>query len=317
MAGITDRPFRKLARSFGAALAVSEMLSAKPELRESRKSRLRRDHAGEPGPISVQIAGGEPAMLADAARFNVDQGAQIIDINMGCPAKKVCNVNAGSALLQDEGLVARILEAVTAAVSVPVTLKIRTGPNPDRRNAVRVARIAESAGIQLLAVHGRTRACAFAGEAEYATIAEVKSSVRMPVIANGDIRTPEEAKRVLDLTGADGIMIGRAAQGRPWLFREIASYLDTGKRTAAPTAAEMSAVLTEQLLGLYDLYGAEHGARIARKHIGWTVRELPDGEQFRQEANRIVDAEAQLRAVAEYFGALAANEALYVEKQVA
>ena len=308
MAGITDRPFRRLARRFGAGLAVSEMLSSRPELRESRKSRLRRDHAGETGPISVQIAGADPRMLAEAARFNVDEGAQIVDINMGCPAKKVCNVSAGSALLENEALVARILEAVTAAVEVPVTLKIRTGPAPERRNAVRIARIAESAGVQLLAIHGRTRACAFAGEAEYETIAEVKSRVRIPVVANGDIRTPEQAKRVLELTGADGIMIGRAAQGRPWLFREIAHYLATGARLAPPSAAEMGAVLAEQLAGLYDLYGAEHGARIARKHIGWTVRGLPGGEAFRSGTNLIVDAEAQLQAVSEYFGALAAND---------
>jgi tRNA-dihydrouridine synthase B len=308
MAGITDRPFRKLARRYGASLAVSEMLSCRPELRESRKSRLRRDHAGESGPISVQIAGSEPAMLADAARYNVDQGAQIVDINMGCPAKKVCNVNAGSALLADEALVARILEAVVAAVQVPVTLKIRTGPSPERRNAVRIAKLAESAGIRLLAVHGRTRACAFGGQAEYESIAEVKARVRIPVVANGDIRTPEEAKRVLELTGADGIMIGRAAQGRPWLFREIAHYLESGERSPAPAAAEMQAVLIEQLHGLYDLYGAEHGARIARKHIGWTVRDLPGGEAFRRSANLIVDADAQLHAVGEYFRKLAAND---------
>jgi tRNA-dihydrouridine synthase B len=309
MAGITDRPFRQLARRFGAGLAVSEMLSSRPELRESRKSRLRRDHAGEAGPISVQIAGADPAMLADAARYNVDQGAEIIDINMGCPAKKVCNVSAGSALLENEPLVARILEAVVGAVEVPVTLKIRTGPAPERRNAVRIARIAESAGIQLLSIHGRTRACAFGGEAEHDTVAEVKSRVRIPVIANGDIRTPRDAKRVLERTGADGIMIGRAAQGRPWLFREIAHYLETGEELAAPGAREMGSVLEQQLLGLYDLYGAEHGARIARKHIGWTVRELPGGEAFRSAANLIVDAAAQLAAVGEYFQQLAANDA--------
>src|SRR5258707_1629545 len=221
MAGITDRPFRRLARRFGAAIAVSEMLSAKPELRESRKSRLRRNHAGESGPISVQIAGGDPATLADAARYNVDQGAEIVDINMGCPAKKVCNVNAGSALLEDEALVARILQAVTAAVSVPVTLKIRTGPRPERRNAVRIAQIAEAAGVQLLAIHGRTRACAFGGQAEYDTIAQVKSAVRIPVLANGDLGSPRDIARVLAQTGVDGVMIGRAAHGRPWIFREI------------------------------------------------------------------------------------------------
>src|SRR6185295_9039159 len=268
MAGITDRPFRRLARRFGAALAVSEMVSSRPELRESRKTRLRADHSGEAGPISVQIAGADPAMLADAARHNVGLGAQIIDINMGCPAKKVCNVHAGSALLEDEALVARILEAVVRAVEVPVTLKIRTGPSPARRNALRVARIAEAAGVQVLAVHGRTRACAFGGSAEYDTIAEVKSRVRIPVIANGDLDTPEEAKRVLEATGADGIMIGRAAQGRPWLFRELSQFLATGEPAAPAAPSEIRAVLLEHLEALYQLYGEEQGTRVARKHIG-------------------------------------------------
>jgi tRNA-dihydrouridine synthase B len=306
MAGITDRPFRRLARRFGAALAVSEMVSSRPELRESRKTRLRADHSGETGPISVQIAGADPAMLADAARHNVGLGAEIIDINMGCPAKKVCNVHAGSALLQDEPLVARILEAVVKAVDVPVTLKIRTGPAPERRNAVRIARVAEDAGVQMLAVHGRTRACAFGGSAEYDTIAEVKSRVRIPVIANGDVETPEDAKRVLEATGADGIMIGRAAQGRPWLFREITRYLATGERAAPPDAAEIRDVLLEHLEGLYELYGEEHGARVARKHIGWTVRELPGGENFRASVVRIDAAPAQHSAVNDYFARLAA-----------
>jgi len=306
MAGITDRPFRRLARRFGAALAVSEMVSARPELRESRKTRLRLDHAGEPGPVSVQIAGADPQMLADAARLNVAGGADIIDINMGCPAKKVCNVHAGSALLADEALVARILEAVVAAVDVPVTLKIRTGPAPERRNAVRIARIAEAAGVQALAIHGRTRACAFGGDAEYETIAEVKSRVRIPVIANGDVRTPEDAKRVLHATGADGVMVGRAAQGRPWLFREIAHYLATGERLAAPPAREIGAVLVEHLDGLYDLYGGEHGARVARKHIGWTVRALPGGEALRSSVNGLQVADAQRAAVNDYFERLAA-----------
>ena len=301
MAGITDRPFRRLARRYGAALAVSEMISSRPELRETRKSRLRRDHAGEAGPISVQIAGADPAMLAEAARYNVDQGAQIIDINMGCPAKKVCNVSAGSALLEDEALVARILAAVVAAVDVPVTLKIRTGPSPERRNAVRIARIAEDSGVRMLAVHGRTRACAFGGAAEYRTIAEVKASVGIPVVANGDIATPEDARRVLQATGADGVMVGRAAQGRPWLFREIAHYLATGERLPAPGMAEICAVLVEHLEGLYDLYGEEQGARIARKHIGWTVARLPGGEDFRRRANALVDAAAQRDAVCAYF----------------
>jgi tRNA-dihydrouridine synthase B len=306
MAGITDRPFRRLARRFGAALAVSEMVSARPELRESRKTRLRLDHAGETGPISVQIAGADPQMLAEAARLNVDGGAEIIDINMGCPAKKVCNVAAGSALLSDESLVIKILEAVVAAVQVPVTLKIRTGPAPERRNALRIARIAESAGVQALAIHGRTRACAFGGNAEYDTIAEVKSRLRIPVIANGDIRTPEDAKRVLRATGADAIMVGRAAQGRPWLFREIAHFLATGEHLAPPPAHEIGAVLTEHLDGLYNLYGGEHGARVARKHIGWTVRELPGGEALRSSVNQLHAADAQRAAVNDYFERLAA-----------
>jgi tRNA-dihydrouridine synthase B len=306
MAGITDRPFRRLARRFGAALAVSEMVSARPELRASRKTRLRLDHAGERGPVSVQIAGADPQMLADAARLNVAGGADIIDINMGCPAKKVCNVHAGSALLEDEALVARILEAVVAAVDVPVTLKIRTGPAPGRRNAVRIARIAEAAGVQALAIHGRTRACAFGGQAEYETIAEVKSRVRIPVIANGDVHTPEDAKRVLEATGADGVMVGRAAQGRPWLFREIAHYLATGERLAPPRVREIGAVLVEHLDGLYDLYGGEHGARVARKHIGWTVRALPGGEALRSSVNGLQVADAQRAAVNDYFERLAA-----------
>jgi tRNA-dihydrouridine synthase B len=306
MAGITDRPFRRLARRFGAALAVSEMVSSRPELRDSRKTRLRVDHAGEPGPISVQIAGADPRMLAEAAQHNVALGAEIIDINMGCPAKKVCNVLAGSALLQDEALVARILETVVRAVDVPVTLKIRTGPCPERRNALRVARIAEAAGVQMLAIHGRTRACAFGGRAEYETIAEVKSHLRIPVIANGDVETAEEAQRVLRSTGADGIMVGRAAQGRPWLFREIACYLEDGSRVAPPDFAEMRAVLLEHLEGLYGLYGEEQGARVARKHIGWTVRGLPAGEAFRASVVRIDTACAQHRAVNDYFARLAA-----------
>ena len=306
MAGITDRPFRRLARRYGAALAVSEMVSSRPELRNSRKTLLRLDHAGEAGPVSVQIAGSDPAMLADAARFNVERGAQIIDINMGCPAKKVCNVAAGSALLANEGLVARIVETVVAAVPVPVTVKIRTGPNPERRNAVRIAQIVESAGAQMLAIHGRTRACMFEGNAEYDTIADVKSRIGIPVIANGDISTPEQAKQVLERTGADGIMIGRAAQGRPWLFREITHYLATGERLAAPTPREMAEVLVEHLDGLYDLYGDEQGTRVARKHIGWTVRELPGGESLRSAVNGMTAAQAQRAAVNDYFERLAA-----------
>ena len=306
MAGITDRPFRRLARRYGAGLATSEMVSARPELRATRKSLLRLDHAGEPQPVSVQIAGADPAMLADAARYNVERGAQIIDINMGCPAKKVCNVAAGSALLSDESLLGRIVEAVVAAVDVPVTVKIRTGPSPAQRNAVRIARIVEAAGAQMLAIHGRTRACMFEGQADYETIAEVKSRSGIPVIANGDIATPQDAKRVLELTGADGIMIGRAAQGRPWLFRQITHYLATGELLPVPGPQEMGKVLVEHLDGLYDLYGDEQGTRVARKHIGWTVRELPGGEGLRNRVNGMAVAQAQRAAVNDYFERLAA-----------
>jgi tRNA-dihydrouridine synthase B len=307
MAGVTDRPFRQLCKRFGAGLAVSEMVSSKPELRETRKSRLRTDHAGEVEPIAVQIAGADPGQLAQAARYNVELGAQIIDINMGCPAKKVCNVMAGSALLDDEPLVARILEAVVGAVDVPVTLKIRTGPDRGRRNAVRVARIAESCGIRMLSIHGRSRACGFSGDAEYETIAEVKSATHIPVIANGDITSPEQARAVLERTGADGLMIGRAAQGRPWLFREIEHYLATGRRLPAPRVAEIRTVLLEHLRELHEFYGAEHGVRIARKHIGWYVRALDGGEAFRQRINALQQAAQQVAAVGAYFDRLAAS----------
>ena len=305
MAGVTDRPFRALCRRFGAGLAVSEMVSARPELRHTSKSLRRREHRGEAGPVSVQIAGADPAQMAEAARMNADEGAQIIDINMGCPAKKVCNVAAGSALLSDESLVGRILDAVVAAVDVPVTLKIRTGPSPEHRNALRVARIAERAGIRLLAVHGRTRACAFRGNAEYDTIAAVKAAIGIPVIANGDINSIEDAKRVLDYTRADGIMIGRAAHGRPWFFRELAAFLARNEIIAPPSPAEMRAVALEHLQGLYALYGEELGVRVARKHIGWYVRPLPGGEAFRREANAIVSAPAQLAAVGRFYDQLA------------
>ena len=304
MAGVTDRPFRTLCRRYGAALAVSEMVSTRPELRHTRKSRLRLEHRGESSPISVQIAGADPAQMADAARLNADEGAQIIDINMGCPAKKVCNVAAGSALLSDEALVGRILDAVVGSVDVPVTLKIRTGPAPERRNAVRIARIAESAGVRLLAVHGRTRACGFRGQAEFETIAEVKAAVTIPVIANGDIATPEEAGRVLAFTRADGVMIGRAAHGRPWIFREFHSYLSEGRKAPAPSPAEMRAVALEHLQALYELYGEELGVRIARKHIGWYVRPLPGGEAFRREAMALGTAAEQLAAVGRFFEGL-------------
>lgn len=306
MAGVSDRAFRRLARRYGAGLAVSEMVSSRPETRGTRKSRLRLEHAGEAGPIAVQIAGADPALMADAARYNAAQGADIIDINMGCPAKKVCNVFAGSALLEDEHRVGRILDAVVRAVEVPVTLKIRTGPHPGRRNALRVSRIAQAAGVQLLAIHGRTRACAFRGSAEYDTIAEVKAEVDIPVIANGDIRSPEEAERVLARTRADGVMIGRAAHGRPWIFREIAHYLAHGAHCPAPSTHEIRDVLLEHLEGLYRLYGPEHGARVARKHIAWTVRELPEGEALRRTANSTESARVQIAAVYAYFSRLPA-----------
>jgi tRNA-dihydrouridine synthase B len=305
MAGVTDRPFRKLCKRFGAGLAPSEMMSSNPALRATPESRRRADHRGEAAPIAVQIAGGDPATMADAARENVDRGAQIIDINMGCPAKKVCNKAAGSALLRDEGLVGEILDAVVQAVDVPVTLKIRTGWDASNRNAVRVARIAESAGIRLLAIHGRTRACGFGGNAEYDTIRAVKAATGLPVIANGDIATPQDAKRVLDYTGADGVMIGRAAQGAPWLFREIEHYLATGRRLPAPTLAEIRAVLLEHLAELHDFYGPPTGVRIARKHIAWYVKPLAGSAQFREALNRIESCEEQLAAVGRYFDRLA------------
>jgi len=306
MAGVTDRPFRILARRFGAGLAVSEMVSSRPELRGSRKTVLRLTHAGELAPVSVQIAGADPAMLAAAARDNVERGAQVIDVNMGCPAKKVCNVYAGSALLADEPLVARILAAVVGAVDVPVTLKIRTGASPERRNALRIARIAEDCGVRLLAIHGRTRACGFSGHAEYDTIAEVKSRLRIPVIANGDIETPADARAVLERTGADGLMIGRAALGRPWLFREVAHFLATGEELAPPSPAEIAAVVREHLEGLYTLYGEEQGLRVARKHLGWYARALPGGEAFRQGVVRLDCVARQRAAVNDYFERLAA-----------
>ena len=309
MAGVTDRAFRQLCRAFGADLAVSEMVSAKPELRRSAKTQRRLDHAGEPTPIAVQIVGGDPHALAAAARLNVDGGAQIIDINMGCPARKVCNVRAGSALLGDERLVGRILESVVGAVHVPVTLKLRTGPDPANRNALRVAKIAEEAGVRALAIHGRTRACGFGGRAEYETIAAVKAAVGIPVIANGDIDSPETAKAVLDRTGADAIMIGRAAQGRPWIFREIRHFLTHGRRALAPTPREIRSVLARHLTSLYDLYGALLGVRIARKHVGWYTRTLAAADDFRTRFNGLETATAQLDAIDEFFARLAGESA--------
>ncbi|MEO8003376.1 MAG: tRNA dihydrouridine synthase DusB [Betaproteobacteria bacterium] len=307
MAGVTDRPFRQLCKSMGAGMAVSEMLSSNAQLWNTKKSRLRADHEGEVDPISVQIAGSDPAAMAHAARYNADRGAQIIDINMGCPAKKVCNVAAGSALLQDEPLVGRILDAVVAAVDIPVTLKIRTGWNLQNRNAVRVATIAQSAGVKALSIHGRTRACAFVGAVEYETIAEVKACVSIPVIANGDIDSPEKAREVLRRTGADALMIGRAAQGRPWIFREIAHYLENGTHLPAPRIAEIRDVLVQHLHNLYALYGDEAGVRIARKHIGWYVKGLAGGNEFRQAMNRLDTVTAQLAAVEHFLDGLSSH----------
>ncbi|MEM9302423.1 MAG: tRNA dihydrouridine synthase DusB [Pseudomonadota bacterium] len=297
MAGVTDRPFRMLCRSLGAGMAVSEMLTADKRLWETRKSKLRMDHSGEPGPIVVQIAGGTPEMLAEAARINVDHGARIIDINMGCPAKKVCNRAAGSALLADEGLVGRILDAVVGAVDIPVTLKIRTGPCPDTRNAVAVARLAERAGIALLTIHGRTRKDAFRGHAEYETIAAVKAAIDIPVVANGDIDSGPKAAVVLKETGADGLMIGRAAQGNPWIFGEIAHYLATGHAKAPPSPERVSAQLLAHLVELHDFYGPDQGMRVGRKHIGWYLAGRRDGEALRRVLVRIDDPDAQLAAV--------------------
>jgi len=271
MAGVTDRPFRQLCKRLGAGYAVSEMAASNPKLWASVKTSRRIDHDGEMSPKAVQIAGGDPTMMAEAARFNVERGAQVIDINMGCPAKKVCNVQAGSALMADEAQALRIVEAVVGAVDVPVTLKMRTGPDPSRRNAVALARAAESAGIAMLTVHGRTRACAFGGQAEYDTIAAVKQAVAVPVVANGDIDSPAKAAFVLARTGADAVMVGRAAQGRPWLFREIDHFLRTGTLLAPPDLDEVRRVLTEHLIDHYAFYGEHSGVRIARKHIGWYI----------------------------------------------
>ncbi|MCA1768755.1 MAG: tRNA dihydrouridine synthase DusB [Halomonas sp.] len=306
MAGVTDRPFRQLCRRLGAGLVVGEMVTSDPSLWHTRKSRLRMDHRGEPGPRSVQIAGGDAEMLARAARLNADQGAQIIDINMGCPAKKVCNKAAGSALLRDELLVAEILEAVVAAVDVPVTLKIRTGWCSDSNNGLRIARLAEASGIRALAVHGRHRQQRYSGNAEYDTIAAIKAAVGIPVFANGDIDSPEKAAAVLDYTGADAVMVGRGAQGNPWIFREIDHYLRHGERLAPPADEERAAVLRDHLTALHDFYGEHMGVRIARKHVGWY---LADDNRLTAEAQRelkatfngLENATAQLRFIDDCF----------------
>ncbi len=308
MAGVTDRPFRQLCRQLGAGYAVSEMVTSKRELWASLKTSRRADHAGEPGPIAVQIAGTSPEEMAEAAAYNIDRGAQIIDINMGCPAKKVCNKWAGSALMQDEVLavsIARAVVAVSAPRGVPVTLKMRTGWCDAERNAVTLARAFEQEGIQMLTVHGRTREQGYKGQAEYDTIAAVKAAVSVPVVANGDIDSPEKAKAVLAHTGADAVMIGRAAQGRPWIFREIGHYLATGEHLAPPLVAEVRRLLLEHLQDHYGLYGEFTGVRSARKHIGWYVSGLPGGEEFRRHMNTIEDSAAQWQVVADYFDALA------------
>ena len=307
MAGVTDRPFRQLCREFGAGYAVSEMVTSRRDLWDSLKTSRRANHDGEPGPIAVQIAGTDAPMMADAARYNVDRGAQIIDINMGCPAKKVCNKWAGSALMQDEDLALSIVEAVVKAcapLGVPVTLKMRTGWCQSEKNAVAIARRAEQAGVQMVTVHGRTREQGYKGEAEYDTIAAVKAALRIPVVANGDITSPHKARAVLAATGADAVMVGRAAQGRPWIFREIAHFLATGELLAAPLVAEVRRALLAHLQDHYALYGEYTGVRSARKHIAWYVRDLPGGEAFRSQMLTLADAPQQLAAVAAYFDVL-------------
>lgn len=311
MAGVTDRPFRQLCKKLGAGFAVSEMVTSNSLLYGSAKTRRRANHDGEVNPISVQIAGADPQMMAEAARYNVDEGAQIIDINMGCPAKKVCNVMAGSALMQNEALVARILEAVVQAVPhTPVTLKFRTGWDRQNRNAPQIARIAEQSGIRAVAIHGRTRADQYMGDAEYETIAHVKSLIGIPVIANGDITTPQKARQVLLATGADGVMIGRAAQGRPWLFREIEHFLNTGAVLPPPRVAEVHRVLREHLTDLYAFYGEDTGLRIARKHISWYTKGLQGSANFRHAMNQLQSVDEQLAATDEFFLEQAASSDL-------
>jgi tRNA-dihydrouridine synthase B len=318
MAGVTDRTFRQLCKKFGAGMAVSEMVASNSLLWGSEKTRRRANHEGEADPISVQIAGADPQMMAEAARYNVGEGAQIIDINMGCPAKKVCNVMAGSALLKDELLVGRILEAVVKAVDTPVTLKFRTGWDQHNKNALAVARIAAESGIQLLSIHGRTRACGYTGHAEYDTIAEVKSATRLPVVANGDITTPQQARYVLDYTKADGIMIGRAAQGRPWIFREIEYYLKTGAHLPPPLVTEIHQVLIAHVYDLYAFYGVDTGVKIARKHISWYTKGLAGSASFRHAMNQLPGIEEQLAAVNRFFDQLAQQyEHLRYEEELA
>ena len=304
MAGVTDRPFRVLCKSFGAGVAVSEMVTSNSLLYGSEKTRRRADHKGEVDPISVQIAGADPKMMADAAQYNKDNGAQIIDINMGCPAKKICNVMAGSALLKHEKLVENILKSVVKSVDIPVTLKIRTGWDKENRNALKIARIAEDTGIQALSIHGRTRACLYKGDAEYDTIADVKQNIKIPVIANGDITSPEKAKYVLEYTKADAVMIGRAAQGRPWIFREIEYFLATGRYLELPTINEIQITTIKHVKDLYSFYGEERGLRVARKHISWYTKGLKNSAQFRASMNQIENCNEQISAINFYFDEL-------------
>ena len=317
MAGVTDRPFRQLCKKLGAGLAVSEMVTSNSLLYGSEKTRRRANHEGEVDPISVQIAGSDPQMMAEAARYNVDNGAQIIDINMGCPAKKICNVMAGSALLKDEPLVSQILKAVVGAVNVPVTLKIRTGWDKNNRNAVNVARMAEDIGVQALAMHGRTRACLYMGDAEYDTIAAVKQAINIPLIANGDITTPEKAKYVLEYTGADAVMIGRAAQGRPWIFREIEHFLKTGTHLLPPTVEEIHTVMLAHINDLYGFYGDIAGMRVARKHISWYTKGLAGSASFRHNMNTLDTIDLQQAAINDFFAELKTkNERLVYAAEV-
>lgn len=304
MAGITDRPFRNICRRLGAGLAVSEMVSSNSLLWGSVKTQRRADHHGEQSPSVVQILGADPKLMADAARYNVEHGAEIIDINMGCPAKKVCNVRSGAALLRDEQLVAQILQAVVTAVAVPVTLKIRTGWDQHHRNGVKIAQLAEEHGIKALAVHGRTRACGYSGSAEYDTIRAIKNAVTIPVIANGDIRSPEQAKMVLDYTDADGVMIGRAAQGQPWIFREIQQFLTTGEKLAAPNSNEIISIIFEHLEQLYSFYGATTGSLIARKHLSWYIKGQPGAANYRVVINRTTNIDQQFQIIRDYFSSL-------------
>lgn len=303
MAGVTDRPFRKLCKRLGAGMAVSEMVGSRSLLQGSKKTLRRANHDGETEPRSVQIVGADPGMMGEAARINQEMGAELIDINMGCPAKKVCNMLSGSALLKDEPLVAKILTAVVESVDIPVTLKIRTGWDKNQRNGVAIAKIAESCGIQALSVHGRTRCCFFKGEAEFETIAAIKDAVNIPVIANGDINTPEKAQWVFEKTNADAVMIGRAAQGRPWIFREIKHFLETGQHYPEPSVSEVRNILSEHLENLYDFYGEESGVRFARKHVSWYSKGHRNGAKFRHAFNHIDTADAQRQAIQDFFDA--------------